>query len=150
MLRPHSWLRAKVDPEPRAGKLILSPSSSARRRTTAPTVLLMSVGWSLGTQNTFPHGGRFFLLFFKWWFGSQARPQKLIYPIAELNYKTSGSSEASLKPQLEPWQSEGQVGSWLWRGVGRASLEQTRRAAGPGRGPGQGARTAAAGGYSNL
>ena len=44
--------------------------------------------------------GFFFFFFFKWWFGSQARPQKPIYPIAELNYKTSGSSEASLNPEL--------------------------------------------------
>lgn len=82
--------------------------------------------------------------FFKWWFGSQARPQKLIYPRAELNYKTSGSSEASLNPQLRAAVRRA-GGQLALQGGGRTSLEQTRRAGGGwagglGRGPGSSCR----------
>lgn len=80
------------------------------------------------------------LLFFKSWFGSQVRPQKPIYPIAELSYKTSDSAEASLNPQHTVWRAGGQLA--LQEG-GQSSLELIRS---PGRGLDRGPGAAAAGG----
>lgn len=133
----------ELDPEPRTHRRIISPPrpAGAWRQKTAPTVIRTFVGQLLGMQNTFSHGGRFFLLlFFKWWFGSQARPQKPIYPIAELNYKTSGSSEASLNPQLRACSPRGRWAAGSARGVGSAPLSRPGVwgggwAGGPGRGP---------------
>lgn len=102
-MAPLGWrgvVSARVGLGTQNTRAILSRPHPARSMKTAPTIILMFVSWLLGMQNTFSHGDRFFLpfFFFKWWFGSQAGPQKPIYPIAELNYKTSGSSEASLNP----------------------------------------------------
>lgn len=88
----------------------------------------------------FPWRQVFSSSFFKWWFGSQARPQKPIYPIAELNYKTSGSSEASLNPQLRACSPRGRWAAGSARGVGSAPLSRPGVwgggwAGGPGRGP---------------
>lgn len=53
---------------------ILSPPHPARSMNTAPTIILMFVGWLLGMQNTFSHGDRFFLPFFFLNGGSVPRP----------------------------------------------------------------------------
>ena len=94
----------ELDPNPGHSATLPPALCPAGSIETVSTDILMSVGSLLGMYNTFSHGDRFFFFpfffFYKWWFGSQARPQKPIYPIAELSYKTSGSSEASLNPQL--------------------------------------------------
>lgn len=149
LLRPDSKCNGRGGPRTQDSRvLLLLPLWGARRQPFSQS----SVSWLLRIQNTFSHGCNFsplsfslpFFFFFKWWFGSQARPQKLIYPRAELNYKTSGSSEASLNPQLRAAVRRA-GGQLALQGGGRTSLEQTRRAGGGwagglGRGPGSSCR----------